>query len=244
MEQLLFIIIYVTIIIQLYIGIYNNNTHTIFGKYSKEIINQKINLNDNILVNYYKSLHWKKVIHIIQGCLLGLILLNNNLFHINNSNIICTSNIVNIINIPLLIILSLTLWQLSIIPIYIPIILIVYLIKIFGIYCTKDQLNIIKILLSCGYIIYNLGKRSFYPQFFIESSYFSNLFDIFVGLTLSILIYVNSNVTNKLFNTSTSINIFIILLFIIHTAIVIKLVNYSKKEIHNNTFKISNRFIT
>ena len=244
MEQLLFIIIYVTIIIQLCIGIVNNKTHTIFGKYSSEIINQKINVDNNILVNYYKSLHWKKITHIIQGCLIGLILLNDNIFNIDKYAVVCNSNIINIINIPLFIIIIITLWQLKIIPLYIPILVLVLLINKVNMLCSTEQLNIIKILLTCGYIIYNLGKRSFYPQFFIESSYFSNLFDIFIGITLSLFIYLNSNITNKIFNTFTGINIFIIILFIIHTFIVIKLVNYSKNILDNKNYKISNKIIT
>ena len=171
MEQIIFIIIYLNIIIQLVIGLSNNQSHTIFGKYSKELKIQKLNLDDTLLINYYKSLHWKKVTHIIQGCLLGLILFNPNIFNIYNTDIQCNTNTLSILNIPFLLILLVTLWQLNIIPLYIPIFLIIYIIKIFGIFCSNEQINLIKILLACGYIIYNLCKRTMYPQYFIESSY-------------------------------------------------------------------------
>ena len=102
MEQTVFIIIYTLIILQLLIGISNNKTNTIFGTCSSEIINKKIDLNNNTLVNYFSSLTVKKITHIIQGCFFGLLLLNNynilNIFNlfVNNSNIQCNNSLLNI----------------------------------------------------------------------------------------------------------------------------------------------------
>ena len=71
----LFFFIYGIIIFQLYLGITQNKTKSIFGVCTHEVKNLKLNLKNNMFVNYLKTLYYKKIGHIIQGCLLGIILL-------------------------------------------------------------------------------------------------------------------------------------------------------------------------
>ena len=70
--------------------------------------------------------------------------------------------------------------------IIIPILTFILFFKKFIYLCKKNKKNIILLLLSCTYLIYNLGKRGFTTKInnktilsinndFIESSYISNL---------------------------------------------------------------------
>ena len=232
----LFFFIYGMIIFQLYLGITQNKTKSIFGACTHEVKNLKLNLKNNMFVNYLKTLYYKKIGHIIQGCLLGIILLYNidiskyfdNIF--DNSQIVCKNNFTKNIIITILAIVLLTLWQLNKIPFILPFVTLMYLVKIIVNTCNQLQFNIILLLLSCGYLIYNLGKRGYYYKNFIESSYFSNLFDYFVGMTIAIISYFIINKGNiGSLPISNRYMYLILLIFVVNTFAVIELIQHSKK---------------
>lgn len=223
---------------QLYLGISNNFTKSIFGICSSELLSNNINVKNNNLNNYIKSIGIKKFGHILQGVLIGSILLlkldiSNILLKIFNKNKCIQTNYQIILPVALLSVLIL--WQLNIISIIFPIILGLLVFKIIYDSCKEYQKNIIISVLSCGYILYNLGKRSYNPAIFIESSYFSNLFDFFIGLTISIIIFSIKNKENKQPLKINPIIIYsIIFIFISNTFIVKKLINFSKLTFNNN----------
>ncbi len=232
----LFFFIYGMIIFQLYLGITQNKTKSIFGACTYEVKNLKLNLKNNMFVNYIKTLYYKKIGHIIQGCLLGIILLYNidisKYFDIifGNSHIVCCYNFTKNIIITILAIVLLTLWQLNKIPFILPFVTVMYFVKILVNTCNQLQFNIILLLLSCGYLIYNLGKRGYYYKNFIESSYFSNLFDYFVGMTVAIISYFIINKGNiGSLPISNRYMYLILLIFVVNTFAVIELIQHSKK---------------
>ena len=236
----LFSLIYAFISLQLYLGISNNFTKTIFGVCTSEISGSIININNSMAYNYLKSLYWKKIGHILQGILLGTILLLNydisKLFDIllDNSSVICTNTTYKNILLTILCIVTLSLWQLDKLPVIIPVIIFIYLTKIILSSCDKNQFNLILFIIACGYLLYNLGKRGYYYSNFVESSYFSNLFDYFVGLSISILIYgvfYNKQNDNLLLDVK---HMYIIMgIFSIITLVVMYLIKQSKPNFGN-----------
>tara|TARA_Y100001954_G_C15779591_1_gene589055 strand:+ start:326 stop:1099 length:774 start_codon:yes stop_codon:yes gene_type:complete len=234
----LFFVIYAFIVFQLYLGISNNKTKSIFGVCTNELLDLNLDLRNNMLANYIRSLYYKKIGHILQGLLLGIILLfNYNISnHIdiifNNSTIICKNNMYKNIIVTILTIILLTLWQIDLMPFILPAIMILYLIKIVLKSCDQMQFNILLLLISCGYLLYNMGKRGYYYSNFIESSYFSNLFDFFMGMTISIISYLLFSKNTK---TELPLNnkfIYLILLvFFINTLVVMKLISFSKSRL-------------
>ena len=132
--------IYITILYQLYLGITNNFTNSIFGVCSSEITKNIIDINNNVFSNYIKSIGIKKIGHIFQGVILGLILLikyDISLFFsklFNNQDIICKKNNYKSISILILSFITIILWQLNIIPVIIPILCCLMLFRLFHIY--------------------------------------------------------------------------------------------------------------
>ena len=235
MEQSLFVIIYITILYQLYLGITNNFTNSIFGVCSSEITKNIIDINKSIFSNYIKSIGIKKIGHILQGIILGMLLLIkydvSRLFTkiFNNQDIVCKKNNYKSISILILSFISIILWQLNIIPIIIPLLCCLMLFPIIYKSCTTNQTNLFMLIVSCGYLLYNLGKRGYHKSIFIESSYFSNLFDFFVGLTISIPLFLILNTKNKIkLELHNSIVYIIMFIFVINTLSVVQLVKYSK----------------
>ena len=236
----LFALIYAFISFQLYLGISNNFTKSIFGVCANEVANLQIDLENTMLYNYVKSLYWKKIAHISQGLLLGIILLFNydvsKLFDIllDNSSVICKNNTYKNILVTILSIVTLSLWQLDKLPFIIPAITLIYLTKIILSSCDKNQFNLILLVIACGYLLYNLGKRGYYYSNFIESSYFSNLFDLFVGMSISIILYgflYNKQNDNLLLDLK---HMYIIVgIFSIITLVVIYLIKQSKPNFGN-----------
>ena len=236
----LFSLIYAFISLQLYLGISNNFTKTIFGVCTSEISGSIININNSMAYNYLKSLYWKKIGHILQGILLGTILLLNydisKLFDIlsDNSSVICTNTTYKNTILIILSIVTLSLSQLHKLPVIIPVITFIYLTKIILSSCDKNQYNIVLLAIACGYLLYNLGKRGYYYSNFIESSYFSNLFDYFVGMSISIILYgvfYNKQNDNLLLDMK---HMYIIVgIFSIITLLVIHLIKQSKPNFGN-----------
>lgn len=251
MHELLYIYIYILTILQLYAGSHNNFTKSIFGLCSSEALVNNINFENHMLINYIYSLHWKKIAHIGQGLLLGLILLDkiDLTKHFTKKDKKCKKKNTLLIVFSILSFISIISWQLKLIPVIIPLILTSILLHFVIKLCDKYRQNLFVLILSCGYGFYNLGKRSYNKNTFVESSYFSNLFDFFIGLTISIpLILILSDKSNKKsyknrykknksdrFKILNSIMYLIIVLFLIKTYSVVKLIKYSKNKLKDLT---------
>ena len=248
-KSFLFIIIYSLILLQISLGALFNKTNSLFGVCSSNI--KKFKGSRSILGNYFNSLTYKNIGHVLQGFTLGMLLLTNIDSILGTSEEDCDTSFLQDIVYPLIFIFTITLWQMKQVNIMLPILTFMLLLRKIIYVCKKDKKNLILVLLGCTYIIYNLGKRGFTTHKnsktifginddFIESSYFSNLFDFFFGATIAIIFFGMRYLYLKLSSSDKNVDktdpksekykLFIFLLFIIDTMLIIYLINYSSKK--------------